>query len=495
MLAFLCWKEITRPDRRRLFLRLLASVLATGSLVYLLLPMYLPARPEESPEIAPPRTDTMPAGIQAAFWQRRINAGATLRVQGRFKNRAEMPVKLLLTGFNERLDSVVIPSGEQRPFELTARPRHIGRAVYTLAALAKDTLAKEPVPVEVLPVRPLKVLILAASPDFEHKFLANWLAEHNYIVAMRTAISRNKYSYTFLDTARFQLERITPGILTAFDLLISDAGALAAMGREELGAIRSQMAEKGLGLIVKADTVTASGSFYDRSFSLMPAADRNERPLLLHTAGAGPAVPLITAPASYLRPAPGMQALVWAPQQQILAGSSIYGAGRLVLTTINNSYRWILSGRQDAYQSLWALLLQQAARRQPSPGRWFTGAAFPQVRMPVPLHLEMAGTLPSLTVNAAPLSLEQDAMLPFRWQGTYWPVHAGWQAVVSQKGDSSWWYAFDEKDWSRLAAQDIRQYREKAAVPGANAGRAPQIWIAVIFMLSVIFLWAEEKFV
>lgn len=497
LLAFLVWKEITRPNRARLYWRLLASVLAVISLVYLLLPFPLHTGKYTAPDKkVPAPAATRSSGIQSVYWQRQVNAGEDLRLQGSFRNSTAAPVKLLLSGFNERLDSVVIPPQQHSPFELNARPRHIGRAVYTLTALAKDTLAKEAVPVEVVAVQPLKVLILAASPDFENKFLANWLSEHDYVVAMRTAISRNKYSYAFLDTTRFQLERITPAILTAFDLLISDAGALAALGRDELGAIRAQVEEKGLGLIIRTDSIT-SHNFYDRPFALTAAADKNERPLQLHTAGPGKPVTLVTAPAAWLRSIPGLQPLVWDPQQHILAGSNLYGAGRLVLTTIGNTYTWILSGRQEAYQAVWSLLLQQAARQRPLPDQWHTGLAFPKVRTPVPLYLETAALMPVATVNRAPLSLAQDGALPFRWEGVYWPEQAGWQAAVAAPGDSSWWYAFDEKDWQYPSAQERQngQTRSVAAVQEERSGRIPLIWFFILFMLSAIFLWTEEKFV
>jgi hypothetical protein len=498
LLAFLVWKEITRFNRRRLYLRLLASVLAVASLVFLVLPFPLRSAQENiAVKEAPPPADTLPAGIQAAYWQRQINAGDALRLQGRFRNSATVPVKLLLNGFNERLDSVLIPAQQERPFELSARPRHIGRALYTLIALAKDTLAKEPVPVEVLPVQPLKVLILAASPDFENKFLAGWLSEHDYIVAMRTAISRNKYSYAFLDTTRFQLERITPSLLTAFDLLISDAGALSALGRDELGAIRAQVEEKGLGLIVRTDSSNTPGSFYSRPFALTAAADRNEHPLLLHTAGSARSLTLVTAPAAWLRTVPGLHPLVWDRQQHILAGSSLYGTGRIVLTTLNNTYSWILSGNQDAYQSVWSLLLQQAARQRPLQDHWRTGLAFPKLRTPVPLHLETARPAPAAMVNNTPVGLTQDGAIPFHWEGAYWPVQPGWQTAVSVQGDSSWWYAFDEKDWKDLSfrEQESTEKRSTAAVQPGNTSQAPVIWFLILFMLSATFLWAEEKLV
>lgn len=499
LLVFLLWKEIKRTDKARLYVRLAASVLAVVSLLFLVLPVPLHTAQRDVPaKHAVPRTAILPAGIQSVYWPKQVNTGDELRLQGRFKNSAAVAVKLLLTGYNERLDSMIIPAQTERPFELMTRPRHVGRAVYTLIALEQDTLAKEPVPVEVLPVQPLKVLILAASPGFENKFLAGWLSEHDYVVAMRTAISRNKYSYSFLDTTRFQLERITPALLRAFDLVVSDAGALSALGRDELGAIRAQVEEKGLGLIIRTDSSNAPHNFYDQPFVLTAAAERNERPLALYTAGNHKPFTLVTAPGAWLRTAPGLHPLVWDPQQHILAGSSLFGTGRLVLLTLGNTYRWILSGNREAYQSVWSLLLQEAARHRPLQDHWHTGLAFPKLHMPVPLFLETAHASPGAAVDNAPLSLTQDAALPFRREATYWPVQPGWQATVSLQGDSSWWYAFNEKDWRRLAVLEQQEMENRVAVAAPqqeHTGRAPLIWFLILFMLSVTFLWAEEKLV
>ncbi len=84
LLAFLVWKEIKRPGGARLYWRLLASVLAVVSLVYLLLPFPFSreaARPGGK-KCSCSKRDTLPVNIQSVYWQRQINAGADLHLQG-----------------------------------------------------------------------------------------------------------------------------------------------------------------------------------------------------------------------------------------------------------------------------------------------------------------------------------------------------------------------------------------------------------------------------
>ncbi|WP_217607341.1 hypothetical protein [Chitinophaga sp. GbtcB8] len=489
LLVFLCRKEWMRPNRKRLAARLLASLLAVLSLAYLILPI------GKERQVTPAKTvfqsiDT-PTGITAIYWPRQISAGSALQVQGLFNNKGNHPVKLLLSGFNERLDSVTIPAQQQQSFIFNTRPKQAGRALYSLIAVAKDTIEKETIPLEVVPLKPLKVLLLAAAPDFEHKFLAGWLSQNGYMVAARTAISKNKYSYTYLDTTRFPLEQLTPALLNAFDVLVADAGALAALNARELAAIRTQVADKGLGLLVKTDS-GAVRNFYNQPFPLTATADKSERPVTLQLAGTT-AMLRMEAPV-YITSTPGTQALVTDAQQHILAGSSLYGSGKLVNTTLHTTYSWLLAGNRESYQNLWSLLLQKAARTKPHTAQWFIGTALPRVRMPVTLRLETSMPQPTATINGARLSLAQDAVLPFQWQGVYWPMQAGWQAAVAASGDTCHWYAFDERAWQPIAVGE-QQHRGSITAAGADASTLPEIYIVILLLLALTFLWVEEKMV
>ncbi|TWI91621.1 hypothetical protein LX66_0996 [Chitinophaga japonensis] len=498
LLAFLCRKETRRPNKARLWARLPATVIAVAGLLFLMAPF--PWRRQVSATgngTGPTKTSVRPSGVQAIYWQQQLNAGAMLHLQGRYRNSAATPVKLLLTGFNERLDSVIIPPGQQQSFELKTRPRHIGRAVYTFTVLAKDTLAMEPVPVEVRPLRSLKVLMLAASPDFEHKFLARWLAAQGYVVAIRTAISRDKYSYTYLDTARFPLQRITAAILPAFDVVVADAAALAALSSSERATLQAQVAEKGLGLVIKADSSMMRRRFYDRPFILSAAGNREAHPQSITVLPAGTVGTLPAVQPLYVRSAPGLQPLVQDGAQHWLAATALHGAGRLVCTTLGNTYAWVLAGREEAYQSVWSLLLQSAARVRQQAAQWHIGTAWPQVRRPVPVSLQTSLPQPAAVVNTARVSLSQGAMLPFQWQGVYWPLQAGWQATALPAGDTCWWYAYAEKDWQPLSARAQKQVQHRGMAATASESRAaiPRIWFFIMFLLGAVFLWVEEKLV
>jgi hypothetical protein len=64
--------------------------------------------------------------------------------------------------------------------------------------------------------------MLAASPDFENRFVKDWLSQNGYTVVAKTAISTNKFDKTFLNAGSVSLDRVTSGLLDSFDVLLSD---------------------------------------------------------------------------------------------------------------------------------------------------------------------------------------------------------------------------------------------------------------------------------
>jgi hypothetical protein len=169
-------------------------------------------------------------GITAISWNEKMNTGDELTIQGRFKNSSAKKVKLLLKGLSTVLDSVIVGSASTTDFQLTTTPKNSGKIVYSLVAMdGADTLEKESIPVQIDPVKPLKVLMLTASPDFESRFLKNWLSANGYAVAIRSAISKEKYNKEFINLEQFQLDHLTTPVLGKFDLLIGDLAVLKSL--------------------------------------------------------------------------------------------------------------------------------------------------------------------------------------------------------------------------------------------------------------------------
>jgi hypothetical protein len=324
LLAWLVWQEIRRPNKGRLILRLLATVLALGSFICLFLPLNYTSTNSVTADIvlltpgfnkdsvaalsrekktalpvyvadaamreaagyrpllftaATPFNGTMHVfgeglsrdilaewkipriifhpspitGVTDVYWPKQIASGSSWQVSGIYNNVSNTAVKISLSSFGAGLDSIMIPAKSKKEFRLATIPRQIGRFVYQLTVMKnRDTLQKEPVPLIVHAMEPPAVLLLASSPDFENKFLKNWLAEKGYPVMVRTATSRGKFSKEYLNTSSIDIDRLGSAVLEKAAIIIADAQSIASLSSDERDLLFSSVRNKGKGYAASA---------------------------------------------------------------------------------------------------------------------------------------------------------------------------------------------------------------------------------------------------
>lgn len=449
------------------------------------------------------------SGITSINWPQKIKTGEKLFIQGCFNNSSASKAKIVLRNFNSTLDSVYVPNGKNEKFQLVTVPKHSGRAVYTIAVFAgKDTIEKEVIPVQVEQGEPLKVLMLASSPDFDNRFLKNQLSQNGYKVVARTAISKNKYLKEYLNTASIPLDRINSALLDNFDITIADATELAAISASELAAIQAQVAQKSMGLIIKADSAFSGSSFYSRKFQLnniLGDSGQKASFYLLDTAGKMPATTIENS--LFIRNQTATQPIVFDKKNRIYVNSALYGSGKIILTALTNTYHWALSGNQTDYNKFWAELLNKAAPKPTAEESWSLSPALPQINKPAQLQLQTNNAvIPQGQVNGAAVYLRANYDLPYQWTGTYYPVKYGWQTGVQLNGNIFHWYAYNHNDWKNLfALQKIKATKQyifeifnnsKSVEKSFRTGERglEKILFFLIFLLSCGFLWLEDKF-
>lgn len=579
LVVFLIWKEIKRPAKAHLFLRLTASVLGVAALVCMILPvtyttkqssrntgtivLLTPGYDKDSlsnykslsryttyatlatgghtfiPDLAwflaqDPliselhvfgygltddeqavltaraikmhyHAPALPHGFTAAGWPKQVRQGDWLEVQGSFHNTGKDRIRIVLTGLGSRFDSATIDAATAQSFRLRCKPVHLGNTVYELEAInAGKTVLTEKVPVHILPTSPLQVLLLSSSPDFDNKFLTTWLYENQYKVAARNTISKNKYGQQFLNCAAMPLQTISTTLLEKMDVVIADDQALAALTTTERTALSKQV-QKGLGLILQTDSAVSLNNFAaDWRISKQPGSSVSARSLAM------PAVYTTTAP---LQPTQWqsiennrwVQPLVIDDQGAVVAAAALYGAGKLVLNTVNNTYSWVLNSNLQDYAQFWSLLLNKATRLTPQENRWQQATAFPTAGNPVQVTLETTATgIPVMETPDGKAPVTQHAWLPHAWTGAWWPVNTGWQ-TISQQQDSTLLYVYDSNDWPTVkATARIMANIRYAAVSGHS--RASKEWVQEqetkqlppviffgVFLLCCSYLWFEAK--
>jgi hypothetical protein len=442
-------------------------------------------------------------------WQQKLNSGEQLIVQGSFNNPNSSTVKIILSGFNTNLDSVSIAAKQLSYFQLKTTPKNLDKAVYSINIMqGKDTVESEAIPVEVSSTQPLSILVLATSPDFENKFLKNWLTQNEYKFAVRTTISKDKFDKEYVNMPATSLDRITPTLLDKFDILIADASTLSTLYASDLACIRNSVVNKGTGLIVKTDTIVNSSSFYSSSFPLIAIKDSIQHTVKLSLSDTSEQTsPLKIEQPVYIKDVAGTQALVKDQQAHIIASNKMVGAGKVILTTLANTYSWQLSGNNKDYSSYWSLLLSKAAKKIPLQEVWSVSPMLPQVNQEVHLQLQTSSpNIPQAQVGQDAVYMEQNIYLPYQWTATYWPTKTGWQPLMNNGGSTAWWYVYDSKDWKGVKAMDKisatkvyeREHHYNGSSPSTITTKIttefPKIYFFIIFLICAATLWFEKKF-
>ncbi|MDB5090793.1 MAG: hypothetical protein JWR09_4787 [Mucilaginibacter sp.] len=447
-----------------------------------------------------------PGGILAVNWQKQLKAGELFQVQGKFNNTSSKPVRLLFKGLNTPLDSVNIPTRKITDFELTTVPKTPGNITYTLLAIdGKDTIENESVPVIIERAQQVKVLILASSPGFETRFLKNWLSQNGCAVAVRETISKDKISEDFINTEKQSLAHLSAALLNKFDVVIGDLSALKALNSSESSALRQQVSQSGLGVIIRSDSLTKETSWLQNNFKVTTYASKTQLtvPLAIQDQKFKNA-PLNIDP-SYISNNNNIQNLVLDLQNHILASSAIYGTGKLVYTTLHNTYTWQLAGNNKDYTALWSILISKAARKSPPEQSFAVASAVPASQLPVQLQIQSGSAPVQLSVNNIPVSAVQNAIIPYEWKFDYWPENAGWQQIILNKKVINSWYLYQKDNWAPLKYASRREktqhYLDKRAkslsvtkqIQNLTSIAVPKMYFYSVLIAACAFLWIERK--
>jgi hypothetical protein len=438
------------------------------------------------------------AGVSNISWNDKLKAGEALHVQGLYNNTSAQKIKLVLTGLNTGLDSVTLPPNAQTAFEFSATPKATGKIVFTLKA---DTALQGRLPVQVEPIKPLKILMLSASPDFESKFLKNWLSENGYSVALRSAISKGKYNSEYINIGQFNLDKLSAQTLDKFDVLIGDLSVLSTLNSTESDVLKQQVADKGLGLIIRADTAGKT-SWLQRQFPVDRPSGKEPAPASLFINGNKSGSGKLAYGTAHLIYQNGTQPLV-KTKERVLAGSALYGSGKIVFTTLNNTFSWVLGGNKQDYTALWSALINKATRKGDEVRGDIQFSSLPVNNQPVTLQVSQSNTLP-ITINNELMAPMQNADVPFEWAAIYRSPAAGWQNL--KQGDKPGnWFAYAQNEWKTLqSAERITATKKYAYLHPNNqivtkqiqqkVGIAiPKIYFYILLLAASTFLWIETK--
>jgi hypothetical protein len=344
-------------------------------------------------------------------------------------------------------------------------------------------------------------------------------------VAVRTHVSRDLFRYEHLNRERTPLERLRPGVLAAFDLIVADGAALAALAPAERAALRSAVADSGRGLLVRPDAAVLDAArrrslARDGLFPFAPTRQagagtrdgtRDVRPQWPGRAGAPPAVPAAawTLPARF-----GVVALATDADGRPLAQLAPLGAGRVATTLVTEPGRWLLLGDRAAYADYWTRLLDALAGGVVGRARWTIAGAGPlPVHEPVRLRLTTGESSPAAVVTgpggADTVHLASDPYEPGERHALYWPRRAGWHSVEGGgaaldflvSGEAAWpsWRATERTAGTLRLAARPGAVRSAAGDPSAATSVAadlrplPEWWGYLVFLGAMTTLWVAGR--
>ena len=450
-----------------------------------------------------------PSGFQSVSWNPQIAATQTLKVQGIYQNPENQAIKLILSGLGTPLDSVLIAPKSAASFSLFNAPKQNAYSVYNLLALSgKDTLSVEEIPFEVLAKSPVKVLLLASAPDFEFKFLKNWLYDHQYPVVFRSRISKDKFAIDFLNHKTINVNKINQQLLQQFDLLLADDAELALLNGNEKSALEKQI-EQGMGLIIRMNENKLLSTFSKR-FSISTGLATKDKPAALKLAHEEKMLqPLSINQEIYFNLKNGNQPIVENQDGKFLVNSILFGAGKMVATAIPTTYNWVLNDFGNDYSRYWSEIMSKAAKKADQQIQYEITPNFPTPLFPseIAVTLNTGEKLNHLQINSTLLSPQQNKYLPYLWNVLFWPQQKGWKTMKINDQFLSSFYVYDENGWksvrniNRIKVNlqfSKNQFHKPLEISNKSAKEEIEIskwWFFFLFLISAGYLWFEARII
>jgi hypothetical protein len=459
----------------------------------------------------------LPAGISTLEAPTQVAAGRRFAVGGRVEGAPTARLELLDPA-GRRVD--LQPVGDDGRFALSAFAGPAGRSEWTLRRRdAADAVVETiPLPVDVAPGAPLRVLALAGGAGPEQKYLARWARDAGLAVQARASVGGG------IDVGE-PTPPLTRDGLRQVDLVILDDRHWRDLGDGGRAALRAAVRE-GVGVLLR---LTGDPSDADRAalrawgFDVVAA----DLPRSVELAGteqadasaveagqdaiptdAGATVDAAAddhAPVSLSRRALRLSAPDGAPllrdaSGEVLAIWRAEGRGRIAIWNLADTFRLQLSGRRAAYGTLWAEAAGTLARARGDGGSRAPRSSRVGERV-VLCGLGVTAALQPPDTDAAPIRLLVDPATGAAACAAAWPTQPGWHTL--RDGDHVVEFAVRARDEAvglqrrelasatrSLAAVAVAADDTRAAPTTRPGPRLPWLlaWLAI-----AAALWALER--
>lgn len=390
-------------------------------------------------------------------------------------------------------------------FRLTGTARAAGTALFSIRVRRDGkTMEQAAIPLIVRDTPTPRLLIVAAAPSAEIKFLRRWASDAGFSVVTQMQAGGGIQ----LGDAPISLDM---GTLRRFDAAIFDDRSWSALGARRaivMGAVR-----EGMGLLLRATGPLDDGALGQwramgfglsgqgslSPLALPPATDpaiaatregigNDERPIDI----AQPDEPLPDISRLSLSPAgdSNVPLLRDAGGTTIAAWRSV-GQGRSAVMTVLDSYALSLTGRRALYDDWWSQLLSTIARPAASP--------VPDDRVAWAGERIIICGLSSPSRIFAPDG-RASTVVPSGGCGGYWPDSAGWHRLTGADGQRLFYVQPADALPVMRTARNVdamlmmpEPSSPTQVAPDARAARSAAWPFALAWLLVSALLWWLER--
>lgn len=424
-------------------------------------------------------------GFTDLHWTQRSAAGQQWFVDGRAT--AKDATVELRDPAGELVDSVSLDADGR--FRLSASTRIAGllRFELTLLDAHKQRVDSASLPLQVEDGIALRAIVQAGAPSPELKYWRRWARDADMRIDEHIALSEqlgvgdanatlDSAALAAADFAVFD-ERswlaLTPAhkatLLAAVD---QGLGLLLRASGPPETSVLADWRELGFALVSEEAVVSVA---VDGALAMRDHLDFNAAPLSI-TAGA--AAPLVRD-----------------DRDRILVAAASRGQGRIVLTTLLDSFQLVLRGDSGRYGRLWGRVIAEVARPQPSRAS----------RPPMPVgwvgERQLFCDLGEQARVTSASGAEARLVVSERC-AAFWPNEAGWHRLIDGDAREPFYVRAPgdaeslRRHRDRVATRALASASELAAVSGSAAGRRPMDrwpWLLLWLVPTGLLWWRERR--
>ncbi|WP_421873192.1 hypothetical protein [Marinoscillum sp.] len=392
----------------------------------------------------------------------------------------------LLLG-EELLTSTKSEGGHQQWNTLRFTPVASGNFTYTLMAILEDdTVGREVIPLVVENGDQPKVLMLQSYPNFEARFIKNYLGDYGYEVSSRTRISRELFNVEFINTPRKSLDRLTQQKLEQHQILILDKEAYDQLSYREKQTIKELNEVGNMGLLVLNTSPSEMEGIWDRNYR----STSNEVnisglriPMQRINSDQLTAITIDTQPIGYLEN---------------------HGIGNIGWLAAENLYQLSLQGNLEVYERIINRLITVLLPYQKNQ-RYVQFDGLPVKNERVSISFVSLDEHPTIAISGVTHPIRESAYRANLFETTIWPSREGWNQLTFESNTITHsFYVFGETDWTSKRQTELLTYNQSFIATRETNSSAFQLqeksfwssWIFLItFLLSMGMLWAEQRFI